>query len=198
MGVETWVAVASAAVALLSALLTLWVRWRDRAQADWVAGAQATTTSSGVRWSFFTLRNCGDGTAYRLVLIGEHCTAGLVDHRLDEACERIPVPYAVAPQVPPGEEVSVAASMVLGDAQHLGTQAGIVTIEWLRTPTRHHRTQSVRVDIAAVEAGVRVGDGSLLILHEPWWWRLRSSRARATRRAARWLPAERTQLPPLR
>ncbi|WP_282946943.1 hypothetical protein [Cellulomonas endometrii] len=183
---QTVIAVVSAVIAALSAGLTLWVRWRDRAQADWVAIAQAETRRHGYRQVFFILRNCGDGTAYRLLFAGEHCDARFVVRGLQSDGTEVSVPRGLIAQLPPGAEIEVTARMLIADAERLGTEAGVVSLQWLRTPTRHRRTQSVRVDFHTLEAGVDGTGGSFLVLHEPWWVRLTPARTRARWRAGRW------------
>ncbi|NKY08953.1 hypothetical protein [Cellulomonas hominis] len=183
---QTVISVASAGIAALSAGLALWVRWRDRAQADWVAIAQAESRQHGYRQVFFTLRNCGDGVAYRLVLTGEHCDARFLITGPQPDRSNVAVPRGLVAQLPPGGEVEVTARMLVADADRLGAEAALVTLRWLHTPTRHRRTQCVRVDMQTLEVGVDGSGGSFLVLHEPWWARITPARRRARWRARQW------------
>ncbi|WP_163275361.1 hypothetical protein [Cellulomonas iranensis] len=181
--VATW---GAAAVSLIGAAIVLWVRWRDRPQADWVVLPDRpfwTDTGRGEHpgtWDLqVRLMNCGDGPAYRVVLRGVGCHAFFVDMSEAEDGTFVRNPRGPYASVAPGEVLEVKALL---DAPQQSARPhlrdAMVTVTWLRTPTRHRREMRVAFDFASFLDIAQDDPSELLVLKPEWrvtqrmpaWW----------------------------
>lgn len=138
---------ASWVAALISATatgITLWVRWRDRPEADFfLEPGQVNMTQRLLRAGFNAPRmhdealivvNTGDGDAYRLLVTGKGCRVrGIAKDAEDQRGFR---PFIVVPRLGPGDQFMV---LVWNDEGTTPDQRAFC-IEWLSSPTRHRRT----------------------------------------------------------
>lgn len=145
--VSSWVA---AGIALGSLGITVWLRGRDRAEADFVLGSHSmpqipdvnrtevvTFADMTMERRVFTVAvaNDGDGVAHRVVFDGEGI-AKAVALTPDPTTEGSVLPWESVPRIEPGEVLFV----VIWPERENSVQSDLLLhIRWRRSPTRHRR-----------------------------------------------------------
>jgi len=154
-------------VSTLGAGIVLWVRWRDRPEADWhfskfeVPDRQSflgylLSQHDGVRPDLkIECLNIGDGAAHAVSVTNKGCKVALmVRDSADLRGFRTPV---IEPRVLPGQGVGVLIWL-----EHPIKRPVSLDVHWTRPPTRHHRTGSQGLLLVAPTTEPTV----------PWWKRL--------------------------
>jgi hypothetical protein len=134
--IAAMVAVAGTAGGVISWLIAVWIRHRDRPEPEWVfqvlkSEGRAVTSRKpehdGIRLSGKIL-NAGDGTAFSVRLEGRNCSADLDSKELSG--------MRLAGVVRPGDSVAWSCHMTVNDWD----EADLV-LSFVVAPTRHQKTQ---------------------------------------------------------
>lgn len=168
-GIETWMLYATwaaALVALISVLVTLWVRYRDRPSAQWYFGQDMVISAPSHFYSkgnpphaFYSLTNIGDGSAHGLQVTASKDT----EARFFQANSSDARGFSFLPihgMVTPNETISIAVWVHTEErdgSQVLPSGEGFLTFSWTESPTRHkrHRLQTFRF------LGEKLGPGEI-------------------------------------
>lgn len=142
--IAAMVAVAGAAGGVISWLIAVWIRHRDRPEPEWVVQV-ATNRGRAVGGAperdaiqiSGHIINAGDGTAYNVHLAGLDCTAEL-ELKQPSGKQLVGVMH-------PGHSVPWSCSMSLAqwDKAHL-------VLSYLQPPTRHKKTQSKTIRVSDI------------------------------------------------
>lgn len=150
--VSSWVA---AAVSVGSLFATLWVRERDRPEADLVLGSNTlrglsararrdVATFAGMsdrsEFNVCVIANDGDGPAHRVAFDGEwiDCAIAVVPDPNDTSDV---IPWKVYPRIAPAEAVFVFIW------RKPGAEKGPMHARWRMSPTRHGRDAECWIDL---------------------------------------------------
>lgn len=161
--VAAWVAGVSALIALGSLIITLWVRARDRKEADWWLLIEDADFDIRLRQRFvdfvdeedkpknIALFNDGDGPAYRVQLSGTGIRS-VVFLMPDPNAEQEVRLSDIAPRVGSGEHITVLLWIDEGFDLHQME----VLIRWRLTPTRHRVDEQKTVRMRDQLSGSRL------------------------------------------
>jgi hypothetical protein len=148
-------AVASAAAAVVSTAIVLWLRYRDRPSADWLvepltlaegnaSRALFAQTGRGKPSESITITNVGDGSAFRVEVTGFGCKVmGFIHDESDKRGYRTPSTLA---RVTPSESFGI---FIWHDDIKKREESRVV-VNWLEAPTRHKKTRRESIPVAAV------------------------------------------------
>lgn len=174
MSPEAWVALISAVVSALGAGTVLWVRLRDRPEAEWhfskfdfpmTDHATAYLKSyHGEMRPHLTMecRNIGDGAAYAVSVRTVGCEAAIVVRDMtDRRGFRTPV---VEPRVATGDGIGV----LLWFNEHPRPSLIRFDLDWTSPPTRQHRR---RTDGLLLRSPDRADSRDARLWRRLQWWR---------------------------
>lgn len=144
--VSSWVA---AIISATATGITLWVRRRDRPEADFALETmQVLVSTAELRRSFGALRmhdealsilNVGDGYAFRVQVDAVGCRVRpMVVDKQDKRGFRS---SAVIPRLGSGEDFAL---LVWNDSESTAEQR-VFKISWLNSPTRHRRLMTTEI-----------------------------------------------------